>query len=63
MFNKSELHVIGTALVMQIKSVLRMAAKPGQPDTVAAEYRKVSKQIDDLLKKVNGLLVDEKVKS
>lgn len=62
MFSKSELAVIGAALVMQLKSVLRMAAKPGQPETVAVEYRKVAQSIDQLCKKVNAALVDEKVK-
>lgn len=62
MFTKSELAVIAAALVMQLKSVLRMAAKPGQPETVAVEYRKVAHSIDQLYKKVSGALVDEKVK-
>lgn len=46
-----ELKSVVASLLMQQKSVMRLAAKEGQPETVAAEYRKVAKQIDDLLKK------------
>lgn len=31
--------------------MLRLAAKEEQPDSVAAEYRKVASEISDLLKK------------
>lgn len=34
------------------KSVQRLAAKDGQPETVANEYRKVSVEIGDLVKAV-----------
>lgn len=53
MFSMSELKQIGKALVAQEKSVQRLAAKEGQPDTVAAEYRKVGMEIGELLKKVS----------
>lgn len=52
MFTKNELVNIGKALVLQEKSVQRLAAKEGQPDSVAVEYRKVAVEIGDLLKKV-----------
>lgn len=52
MFTKNELVNIGKALVLQEKSVQRLAAKEGQPDSVAVEYRKVAVDIGDLLKKV-----------
>lgn len=52
MFTALELTQIGKALVLQEKSVARLAAKEGQPDTVAMEYRKVGAQIGELLKKV-----------
>lgn len=51
MFTKSELVNICKALVLQEKSVQRLAAKEGQPDSVAVEYRKVGVEIGDLLKK------------
>lgn len=53
MFTKSELLVISKALVVQEKSVQRLAAKEGQPDSVAAEYRKVGVEIGDVMKKVS----------
>lgn len=52
MFTIAELKVLGSALLVQEKSVLRLAAKEGQPDTVAAEYRKVASEIQTLLRKV-----------
>lgn len=53
MFTKSELLVISKALVVQEKSVQRLAAKEGQPDSVAAEYRKVGVEIGEVMKKVS----------
>lgn len=53
MFTKNELAVIAKALVTQEKSVQRLAAKEGQPDSVAAEYRKVGVAIGDVMKKVS----------
>lgn len=50
MFSKQQLIQIGKALVMQEKSVLRLAGKEEQPDSVAAEYRKVAADIGDLMK-------------
>lgn len=52
-FSKSEMMAILRALVVQEKSVQRLAAKEGQPDSVAQEYRKVGAEIADLIKKVN----------
>lgn len=49
--SKDEQKQVVTALVMQQKSVMRLSAKEGQPESVAAEYRKVAKSIDDLLKR------------
>lgn len=57
MFSKNELVVIGKALVMQEKSVLRLAGKDEQPESVAAEYRKVAVEIGELLKKVQYEIV------
>lgn len=53
MFSKEELVQIANALVMQEKSVNRLAARDGQPPTVAVEYRSVAAVIAGLLKKVN----------
>lgn len=52
MFTKAELMDIAAALVVQGKSVARLAAKEGQPESVAAEYRKVAVRIDSVYKKV-----------
>lgn len=54
MFSLKELLAIAKALVMQEKSVQRLAAKEGQPETVAIEYRKVGQEISELFKKVNA---------
>lgn len=43
---------MGKALVLQEKSLQRLAAKEGQPDSVAVEYRKCSVEVGDLIKKV-----------
>lgn len=53
MFTKSDLVMILKALVLQEKSVLRLAGKDEQPESVAAEYRKVAAEIGDLMKKCN----------
>lgn len=53
MFTKAELKVIAGALVVQEKSVNRLAAKEGQPESVAQEYRKVAVEIAEVMKKVN----------
>lgn len=52
MFTKSELKLIAYALVQYEKSVLRLSAKEGQPESVAVEYRKAASEIGSLLKKV-----------
>lgn len=52
MFTKGELSDIAAALMVQSKSVARLAAKEGQPESVAIEYRKVGSRIDSLYKKV-----------
>ena len=52
MFTRKELVSIQAALKVQQASVTRLAAKEGQPDSVAAEYRKVSGEIADLQRKV-----------
>lgn len=54
MFSVAELKVLAAALLVQEKSVLRLAAKEGQPETVAAEYRKVAAEIQALLRKAVG---------
>lgn len=53
MFNKYDLVMILKALVLQEKSVLRLAGKDEQPESVAAEYRKVASEIAELMKKCN----------
>lgn len=62
MFTVAELKVLGSALLVQEKSVLRLAAKEGQPDTVAAEYRKVAAEIQMLLRKVAAAIDSELAK-
>lgn len=54
MFTLEELMQVWTALVVQEKSVNRLAAKEGQPQSVAAEYRKVSASIVELIRKVGS---------
>lgn len=56
MFNKNQLKTIAAALVVQEKSVNRLAAKEGQPESVAAEYRKVAVEIAAVMKAVNAEL-------
>ena len=51
-FTLDELKVIAGALVVQEKSVMRLAAKEGQPENVAAEYRKVRGEIEKVMRKV-----------
>ena len=58
MFTVTELKDIAKALVLQEKSVQRLAQKEGQPDSVAAEYRKVGVAVADLIKKVNAEIVN-----
>ncbi len=53
MFTKTELVAILKALTLQEKSVLRLAGKEEQPESVAAEYRNVANSIADLMKKCN----------
>lgn len=53
MFTLDELKQIGAALVLQEKSVMRLSQKEGQPESVAAEYRKVAGVIAALLRKVS----------
>lgn len=52
MFSLQELTMFVKALALQEKSVLRLAAKDEQPDSVAAEYRKVATDIATLMRKV-----------
>lgn len=54
MFTKAEFSVILAALTVQSKSVMRLAAKEGQPESVAAEYRKVGSEIADVYRKVQA---------
>lgn len=57
MFNKVQLVMIGKALVQAEKSASRLAARDGQPESVAAEYRKFGADVGDLIKFVNIELV------
>lgn len=52
MFTAVELKMIATALSMSAKSAQRLAARDGQPETVAAEYRKVLGETAVLQRKV-----------
>lgn len=52
MFSSLELSVIASALVVQEKSVGRLAAKDGQPESVANEYRKVAESIRVVMRHV-----------
>lgn len=45
------MRLVNQALLQMEKSVQRLAAKEGQPEPVAVEYRKVGKQIADLMRK------------
>lgn len=62
MFSKKELDVISRALMVQLKSVERLSAKEGQPETVALEYKKVAGEIVALMRKVNDEIVKSEVK-
>jgi len=52
MFTNVELGQIASALMLQRKSVQRLAAKEGQPEAVADEYRKVDAALAKLYDKV-----------
>lgn len=52
LLNDQEWKMVVQALVAMEKSVQRLAAKEGQPDSVAAEYRKVGQQIAGLMRKL-----------
>ena len=54
MFDLKQLAVIKAALVVQSKSVMRLAAKEGQPESVAQEYRKVGQEIAEVFKVVEA---------
>lgn len=51
-FDTVELKVVRNAVIQYEKSVLRMAAKPGQPDGVAAEYRRTAEFIGNVIRKL-----------
>lgn len=57
MFQLDALRVIKAALTVQAKSVGRLAAKEGQPESVAAEYRKVGQEIIEVFKVVDAEIV------
>lgn len=52
MFSKEELAMIAKALEMAERSAARLAAKEGQPETVAEEYRKYQGAVIALSRKV-----------
>lgn len=66
MFALNELLIIRSSLVVQSKSVQRLAAKEGQPESVALEYRKVFDDISSVMKhvemEITKIQVDEKNK-
>lgn len=51
MFNAQELQVIVNALGMAAKSAQRLSAREGQPESVAAEYRKVIGEVAAIQRK------------
>lgn len=51
MFTAAELKFIVSALAMAAKSAQRLANREGQPESVAAEYRKVLADQSQLLRK------------
>lgn len=51
MFSVEELKMIVSGLQMAVKSAQRLANREGQPETVAAEYRKVNAEMALLLRK------------
>lgn len=51
-FTKADLSAILGALTVQRKSVQRLAAKEGQPESVANEYRKVDVELSRVMDKV-----------
>lgn len=57
MFTLPQLIAIRSALTVQHKSVLRLAAKEGQPESVAAEYRKVGQEVTELFNAVGAEIV------
>lgn len=52
MFSLEEWNDVAAAMVVQIKSVERLARKEGQPDSVANEYRNVHRRLLDVSAKV-----------
>jgi len=51
-FDAAELRILRFALVQFEKSILRAAAKPGQPENVAAEFRKSAETVSNLIRKM-----------
>lgn len=52
LFNVNEQKVLRFALVQFEKSVLRAAAKPGQPESVAVEFRRAADDVGNLIRKL-----------
>ena len=61
-YTLKDLKTISAALVVQEKSVIRLAAKEGQPESVAVEYRKVAQEISSVMKKVAADLSEKEGK-
>lgn len=51
MFTLPELQLIVNALAMSAKSAQRLSAREGQPESVAAEYRKVIGEVSAVQRK------------
>lgn len=63
-FTKSQLLVVEKALSLAEKSASRLAAREGQPEAVAAEYRRYGVEVAQLIKDVQSEIValDRQVK-
>lgn len=57
MFNRLQLGMIEKALVASEKSAQRLAVREGQPENVAAEYRKFAGEVAVLIKGVQAEIV------
>lgn len=56
-FTKSQLLVVEKALALAEKSASRLASREGQPEAVAAEYRRYAVEVAELIKSVQMEIV------
>lgn len=62
MFSLAQLKLIRNALLLAEKSVSRLANKEGQPDNVVREYLAAKVAINDVVRVVEGLYVEQESK-